>query len=156
MERVRVDDIESQPSAAAVRRAVGPAVGLEGAALNYFELAPGDSFAFGYHAHEDQEELFYLLEGEATFETENGDVTVAAGEAVRFAPGEYQRGVNESDRRVRALALGSPADGGGAEVLRDCPDCGGRTVQEFESVEGDDAALLTRCGDCGAETGRFS
>ena len=147
-----MEDVESRTSAAAERRAIAPAVGLEGAALNYYELAPGDSFAFGYHAHENQEELFYVIEGEATFETEAGEVTVGAGEVVYFEPGEYQRGVNEGEKRVVALALGTPADGGDVEVLRDCPDCGERTVQRFERADG---GLATVCVDCGAATGQF-
>jgi len=153
MEHLSVTDVESQPSAAAERRAIGPAIGLEGAALNYYELAPGDSFAFGYHAHETQEELFYVIEGEVVFETEAEEVTVGAGEAVRFAPGEYQRGVNEGDQRVVALALGAPLESGETEVLRECEDCGERTVQRFERDE--DGGLVTVCVDCGAETGRF-
>ncbi len=153
MEHLSVTDVDSQPSAAAERRAIGPAVGLEGAALNYYELAPGDSFAFGYHAHKTQEEMFYVIEGEAVFETEEGTVTVGAGEAVYFSPGEYQRGVNEGDERVVALALGSPAESGETEVLRECADCKERTVQQFERAE--EGELVTLCVDCGAETGRF-
>jgi len=77
-------------------------------ALNYYELAPGDSFAYGYHRHERQEELFLVQQGAATFETEAGDVVVEAGEVVRFVPGEFQRGVNEGEERVVAFALGAP------------------------------------------------
>lgn len=156
MEKVAVDDVDSWQGPASVKRPLGRALGLADAALNYYELAPGESFAFGYHRHGDQEEVFYVLEGEATFETEDGDVAVGAGELVRFAPGEWQQGHNRGDERVRALALGAPADSGETDILRECPDCGERTGQEISRAPDDEAALVTICVDCGAETGRFT
>ena len=154
MEKVHVEDVAGQMSAADVRRPVSKALGTEDMAINYYELAPGDSFAFGYHAHDDQEEVFYIQSGTATFETEDGDVVVGAGEAIRFARGEFQRGVNEGDDAVVALALGAPRDTENVEMYRDCPECGEQTQNEIEMV-GDKEALVTICSDCGAETGRF-
>jgi uncharacterized cupin superfamily protein len=153
MDRVSVDDIDRRMGPAADKRALSAALGTTDLALNYYELAPGDSFAFGYHRHPDQEELFYVVEGTATFETEDGTVAVEAGEALRFAPGEWQRGHNRGDERVIALAMGAPRDTQ-TEMLRECPDCGGRTENTVEMAE-DREALVTRCLDCGAETGRF-
>lgn len=57
------------------------------------------------HIHVDQEEMFYVVEGSATFGTAEGYYEVVGDEAVRFAPREYQEGKNESDDRVRALAM---------------------------------------------------
>jgi uncharacterized cupin superfamily protein len=154
MERVRIDDVDDWMGPADVKRPVGRALGVENAAINYYELAPGESFAFGYHRHDEQEEVFHVLSGTATFETEAGDVEVSAGELLRVAPGEWQRGVNRGDERVRALAIGAPADSGETTIRRDCPDCGERTDQSIErAADGD--ALVTLCVDCGAETGRF-
>jgi uncharacterized cupin superfamily protein len=155
MKHVRTEEVDSWMSPASVRRPLGKELGVEAMALNYFELAPGESFAFGYHRHADQEEVFYVVSGTATFETESGETVVDAGEAVRFEPGEYQQGWNRGEERCVALALGAPADTGETEVLRDCPDCGERTPQRIEPVEGGDA-LVTRCEGCGAETGRFT
>ena len=155
MERVSLDDVDSWMGPADVKRPLSRALGTEWMALNYYELAPGDSFAFGYHHHTDQEELFYVLEGTATFETEAGEVTVGPGEAIRFAPGEWQRGTNEGDERVVALAMGAPADPGESVVLRSCPECGTETDQEIERAPDADA-LVTLCVECGTETGRFT
>jgi uncharacterized cupin superfamily protein len=155
MERVSTDDVDSWISPAAEKRPLGQALGAEALALNYYELAPGDSFGFGYHRHPDQEEVFYVLEGEATFETEDGEVTVGAGEAARFAPGEWQLGHNAGEERVVALALGAPAEDSGAEVRRECPDCGERTPTSIERAEDGDG-LVTVCEECDAVTGRFS
>jgi uncharacterized cupin superfamily protein len=155
MEKVRVEDVDSWMSPASAKRSLTKALGVEGVAINHYELAPGESFAFGYHAHEDQEEVFYVLSGEATFETEDGDVVVGTGEAVRFGPGEYQQGTNESEGPVRALAIGAPRDGGDVDVRRACEACGERTSQSVETADSKDA-LVTRCLECGAETGRFT
>ncbi|MFB6152276.1 MAG: cupin domain-containing protein [Haloarculaceae archaeon] len=155
MERISVDDPERWMGPAADKRALSRALGTTDLALNYYELAPGDSFAFGYHRHPDQEEVFYVLEGTVTFETESGEVTVSADEAVRFAPGEWQRGRNAGDERVVALAMGAPGDARETEMLRECPDCGGRTENAVEMTD-DREALVTRCTECGAETGRFT
>jgi mannose-6-phosphate isomerase-like protein (cupin superfamily) len=154
MEKVAIDEVDSWLSPASAKRPLSRALGAENVAINYYELAPGESFAFGYHSHEGQEEVFYVTSGEATFETEEGPVTVGAGELVRFAPGEWQQGRNDGDERVRALALGAPAESGDADIERECENCGERTLQDVVPPdEGDE--LLTKCVDCGEVTGRF-
>jgi len=140
---------------AADKRALSSALDTDELAVNYYELAPGDTFGFGYHRHPGQEEVFYVIEGTATFETEDGEVDVSAGEAVRFAPGEWQLGRNADEERVRALAMGAPKDTRETEMLRECPDCGGRTENTIEMTDDRDA-LVTLCLECGAETGRFT
>ena len=154
MERTSIDDVESRMGPAAVRRILGPVLETTDVAVNYYELEPGDSFGFGYHRHSDQEEVFYVLQGTATFETEDGDVRVGPDEAVRFAPGEWQRGTNDGEERVVALAVGAPKDSGDTEMVRECPDCGDRTEQTVDWAD-DGEALVTLCLDCGAQTGRF-
>ena len=154
MERVRLDDVENSLGPAAVKRRLTEPLGAADVALNHYELEPGDAFGFGYHRHSDQEEVFVVETGTVTFETEAGPVEVAAGEAVRFGPGEFHRGVNEGDERVRALAIGAPQDAGETEIRRDCPDCGERTPQTIAWAD-DAEGLVTRCLDCDAVTGRF-
>jgi uncharacterized cupin superfamily protein len=154
MEKVRIDDVETSVQPAAVMRPLTDPLGTTDLAINYYELEPGDSFAFAYHSHEVQEEVFYVQEGTATFETEDGPVEVGAGEAIRFDRGEHQRGWNRGDERVRALALGAPLAYGDQPKLRDCPDCGERTENRLESVENEDA-VVARCEECGTETGRW-
>jgi uncharacterized cupin superfamily protein len=155
MRKARIEEVDSWMGPASVKRSLTKALGAEDVSVNYYELEPDESFAFGYHRHEGQEEVFYVLEGEATFETEDGEETASAGEAVRFEPGEWQQGWNRGDERVRALALGAPQEAGETTVLRECPDCGERTEQAIERAEDADA-LVTLCVDCGAETGRFT
>lgn len=154
MEKVDIESLDSWMGPADVKRPVGRALGMEDAAMNYYELEPGESFAFGYHRHADQEEVFYILDGEATFETEAGDVTVAAGDVIRFEPGEWQQGWNRGDDRVRALAIGAPEESGETTILRECEHCGERTEQRIEATEEGDE-LVTLCEECDGITGRF-
>ncbi|MFB6308215.1 MAG: cupin domain-containing protein [Haloarculaceae archaeon] len=155
MKKVRLEALESRMGPAAVKRPLSTALETTHVALNYYELAPGETFGFGYHRHGNQEEVFYIEAGTATFETEDGDVAVEAGEAIRFAPGEWQLGRNDTDDRVVALAIGAPADRAGTEMVRNCPECGGRTDHRVEMTD-DREALVTVCEECGTETGRFT
>lgn len=154
MEKVSIDDVDSWMAPAAVKRPVSRALKTDHVAVNYYELEPGDSFGFGYHRHPEQEEVFHVLDGTATFETEAGDVDVQAGDAIRFEPGEWQLGRNAGSERVVALALGAPAETSDAEIRKECPDCGNRTPASIERADDADA-LVTVCEDCGAETGRY-
>jgi uncharacterized cupin superfamily protein len=155
MKRVTLAEETSRMGPAAVTNPLTDALGLADVALNYYELEPGDSFAYGFHAHAEQEEVFYVQEGTVTFRTADGDVSVEAGELVRFGPGEYQRGTNRGDERVVALAIGAPQDAGATEILRTCEDCGTETSQELELTDEQDA-VLARCEECGSVTGRFT
>lgn len=51
--------------------------------VNFVEVEPGN-FAYGYHYHETDEEVFYIISGTGIVRTANGDVTVKAGDAITF------------------------------------------------------------------------
>lgn len=155
MERVRIDAVDNAVQPAAVMRRLTDSLDCDGLAINYYELAPGDSFAFAYHAHEVQEELFLVLEGTATWETDEGTVEVGPGEAIRFGRDEFQRGWNRDESRVRAIALGAPLDYGDQPKYADCPHCGERRRVEIARPGDDPEAVVTRCLDCGGEVGRW-
>ncbi|ELZ01155.1 cupin [Natrialba chahannaoensis JCM 10990] len=93
-----------------VRRPISAALGFTDFAMNYFELKPGESVSGGYHTHHDQEEVFYVEDGTAQFDTEDGAVTVDSGEVIRFAPGKFQQEYNpeDADEQVVGFAFGSP------------------------------------------------
>jgi len=154
MEKVRIDDVDRRVGPASVKRPLTDAVDAANVSLNYYELAPGESFAYGYHSHDSQEELFVIQQGHVTFETETGDVEVDAGDVIRFAPGEYQQGFNTSDEQVVALAIGAPQATGETEILRECPACEERTPHTVERVD-DGQTTRARCLVCSEQTGRF-
>lgn len=121
-------------------------------AMNYYVLDPGEEFTGGLHAHLDQEEVFVILEGEATFEVQESPtadsetVTVGEEQLIRFPPGEYQQGRNESEETVRALALGAPEESTDIRVASPCPACGESDYLAFAMTE--EGAMLD-CPDCG-------
>ena len=118
-EHISTDDIEetdlSQVDAIPPEhniRAIDEVLGTENIAVKIWYFEPGEEI--GYHAHSDQEELFYVLEGtfsvkagrsgeEEVFEATPGDFWVAAplvGHGHRYT-GDEGRGA--------ILALGAPA-----------------------------------------------
>ena len=147
MEKVDIDDLENHPRVADVQKHASAPLGLSDMALNYYELKPGESFSGALHTHMNQEEVFYVLEGTATFQTKEEPVTVEGGEVVRFAPGEYQEGRNESDDRVRALAMGAPQEDGETRTALPCRECGA----EYHEVEVTADGVELTCPDCGNE-----
>jgi len=153
MRKVDGSEMESRMGPADVSRPLTDALGATDVAINYYELVPGESTAYGYHVHSEQEEVFYALEGTITFETGDGEVTVQPGEAVRFGPGEYHRSHNAGDERAVVLAIGAPKEAGETEILVECPDCGEYTPQAL-SMADDRSAIVVTCEECGTETDR--
>ncbi|PSQ19642.1 cupin [Halobacteriales archaeon QS_8_69_26] len=153
MEHVSIDDVEPGAMGADVdRRGLSDPLSTEDLAINHYRLEPGERLSGGLHAHMDQEEVFVVVEGEATFERLEGeDVIVAGGEAVRFAPGDYQSGVNDGDGELRVLALGAPRDSEDVRVPRDCPECGNDNLRVLPAEDGE--GFDSVCPECGAEPG---
>jgi len=138
MDRLVRTDFDVEVTNEGVERCrLGDSLGTTGLALVRYRLAPGEGLPSGLHAHADQEEVFYVLAGTATFEflpalvdtgtgtdeRSGSELTVRAGEAVRFAPGEFQSGRNGADRPLDLLALAAPRDSTDLRFPVDCPDC---------------------------------
>lgn len=166
MERVDIDAVENAVAPARTFKSLTGPLGATDLAVNYYELEPGGSFGYAYHAHEIQEEVFVVLSGEVTFHV--GDdgldaedphptetVVVGADEAIRFGPGEFQRGVNEADEPATALALGAPLEYGACPKYRECPDCGEWTSHELTRVDDGDVVVAV-CQACEGETERWT
>ena len=148
MERVSIDDVKPDTFDDDVdRRGLSAPLGATGVAINRYRIPPGEGFPGGLHAHMDQEEVFVVIDGVATFETMDGEVTVGEREAIRFAPGEFQSGRNESDGDLVALALGAPRDSEDVRIPVECPDCG---HGDMRPEAGEDGPTLV-CPACGTE-----
>ena len=50
---------------------------------NFVEVEPG-KYAYGYHYHEENEEVFYIISGEASVKTEKGDIHLKQGDIICF------------------------------------------------------------------------
>lgn len=181
MERVSADDVEPARLDGVTRRRLGEALGATDVAVNRYAVEADGRLA-GLHAHRDQEEVFVVLAGAVVFETLEGRVPVAAGEAVRVPPGEFQSCVGDAAGGASVvLALGAPADGDGVRIpvrcsacghgehrltVQDgeerlvCPECGAETRPACPACGGDalrvvlddDERPVERCRDCGATT----
>lgn len=66
--------------------------------VNFVELEPGN-YAYGYHYHEANEEIFYIISGVGVIRTVDGDIEVKAGDIIGFPTGEKGAHVmkNESE-----------------------------------------------------------
>jgi mannose-6-phosphate isomerase-like protein (cupin superfamily) len=159
MERVSIRDVEpgtTDDHRSHDRRVLTGPLDTSDLALAHYVLEPGERFSGSVHTHVDQEEVFLVVEGEATFETDDGEVTVGTDEAIRFAPGEFQSGYNDGDGRVEAFALGAPRESTDVRISHiagygdvACPECGHDTMQVDPTAA--DAELT--CPECGAGMG---
>lgn len=98
------------------KRALGDAFGLDQFGINLTRLAPGAASAQRHwHSHED--ELVYLLEGEAVLVTDAGEQVMTPGMCTGFKAGipDGHQLVNRSDRDVIFLEVGTRASEGGAD-----------------------------------------
>ena len=168
MKQIDLDDVERVPhfmGANEDRRPLSRTIDAMGFAATYLELDPGESFSGGLHTHTDQEELFVVLEGTATFETTPGPnaatetTEVGPMDAIHFEAGDvFQQGRNESDEQVTGFAVGVGAERhawDGVEALVDCPECGEETVHSLAATDADDPrmpamdAMSITCTACG-------
>lgn len=164
MRKVAIEDVDIELSPLgvhSVRRPVSDALETDHFAMNYFELEPGESFSGGLHTHHDQEEVFYVQSGVATFEIADEPdsaatetTTVGANEVIRIPPGQYQEGYNDadSDEPVVGLALGAPAarhDWEAIESVLHCRDCEEETGHGLSLT--DEGTFEFTCEECGTE-----
>lgn len=96
-----------------VKRALGDAFGLTSFGVNHTTLAPGAWSALR-HAHTVQDELVYVLEGNPTLVTSDGESLLAPGMCVGFkaGSGNAHHLVNHTDKDVVLLEMGdrNPGD----------------------------------------------
>ena len=168
METKAIEDVETVPHFMGInshRKPLSRAIEEMGFAMVYFELEPGESFSGGLHTHHDQEELFYVIEGTATFRTKDQPGAepethdVGPGEVIHFEKdGPYQTGGNEGHERVVAVALGVSKPRHGWEntkVLFDCSNCDAETVHDMEVDDPQDERMpeaeetALSCRNCG-------
>lgn len=102
--------IEPTPDRPCVQRRTTASLGLEELAVNVYEAEPGEQLPLAYHYHDEQEELFCVLEGTLHVETPEEEYVVGSGELFAVAPGNPQRAYNPTDANaaVRVVAVGAP------------------------------------------------
>ncbi len=90
------------------RKRLGNEVGLDQFGVNLTRLKPGSATALR-HWHEQEDELVYILEGEATLIEDDGEVALKAGDAAGFKAGvaNGHHIVNKSNADVILLEIGT-------------------------------------------------
>jgi uncharacterized cupin superfamily protein len=98
-----------------VKRPLGDLFGLTNFGVNLTSLAPGAVSSLR-HAHSHQDELVYILEGEPTLITDDGETVLRPGMAAGFkaGSGNAHHLVNRTDREVVFIEIGdrTPRDTG--------------------------------------------
>ncbi|ARP98703.1 cupin domain-containing protein [Pseudorhodoplanes sinuspersici] len=96
------------------KRPLGDLFGLKNFGVNLTKLAPGGESAL-LHRHSKQDEFVYILEGEPTLVTDQGEVQLSPGLCAGFpAAGLAHHLVNRTNRDVIYLEIGdrTPGDEG--------------------------------------------
>jgi uncharacterized cupin superfamily protein len=98
-------DVPCQPRS---RRRLADAFGLTQFGANLLELPPG-AWSSQRHWHERQDELIYVLEGEVTLVTDEGETPLTPGMTAGFraGSGNGHHLINRSASTVRVLEVGT-------------------------------------------------
>ncbi len=103
---------EMEGSGGATWRLARKSVEAESFGFNVVDIAPGGQIPEHDHTGDNQEEVFIILEGQATIVADDNEHDAPAGTYCRYAP-EVSRTIrNDSDANVRALLVGVPVDSG--------------------------------------------
>lgn len=94
-----------------IKRPLGDIFGLKNFGVNLTRLAPGAASSL-HHRHSRQDEFIYVLEGEPTLCTDNGETPLRAGMVAGFvANGTAHHLENRSDRDCVILEIGDRTQG---------------------------------------------
>jgi uncharacterized cupin superfamily protein len=107
-------------------------LGVKGFGLNLLRLEPGQRGRV--HAHERQEEVYVVLDGELTLLLEDEEVVVGRDGVVRVAAHVRRQLVNRGPEPLRLLAIGAQGEHQGRDGIAwtdwDQPREAGRPPQE--------------------------
>jgi len=93
------------------RRPLGDLFGIKNFGVNLTTLLPG-AVSSVHHRHSRQDEMVYMLEGEATLFTDDGETILRAGMCAGFAAGETAHHLkNNSIVNVVFLEIGDRSEG---------------------------------------------
>jgi len=108
--------VEPTPDRPCELRRLTEAAGLEQVALNRYSADPGEEIPLAYHYHDEQEEAFFVIDGEIEIETPEGTFSIGADELFAADPGSPHRAYCPADAEETAevLAVGAPPTEGDA------------------------------------------
>lgn len=102
------------------KRQLGEVFGLGNFGVNLVRMAPGTLSALR-HAHSEQDEFVYILQGHPTLQTDAGDILLAPGMCAGFAAGTGDAHClrNTTDAEVLYLEVGDRTPGDSASYPDD-------------------------------------
>jgi quercetin dioxygenase-like cupin family protein len=108
-----VDEFEEmEGSGGATWHLARKTLGAEAFGFNVVDIEPGGQIPAHDHSGDNQEEVFIILEGQATIVADEEELDGPAGTYIRYAPEVHRTIKNNSDAPVRALLIGVPVDSG--------------------------------------------
>lgn len=111
---VSLAEEETNPEKPGSRWELSSALGIDAFNFNVGVLSPGERLSQNhFHYHENQRELFYVVEGRCRVETGDEGFEMGVDEAVAFEAGEEGTHVihNPFDEPCKLVAIGWPPDG---------------------------------------------
>jgi uncharacterized cupin superfamily protein len=104
------DDLPVEPDRPSEMRYVSEAAGLEHIGLRVYRVAPGEEIPLsGMHYHDEQEEVFHVLDGTLAVETPEETFSVEAGQFFAAEPGSPHRAHVPDDAATDATVVGMGA-----------------------------------------------
>ena len=76
-------EVQSQNGNTFTVKSIIPKDLISKCSANFVEVEPGN-YAYGYNYHEENEEVFYIISGEASVKTEKGEIQLKQGDAICF------------------------------------------------------------------------
>jgi uncharacterized RmlC-like cupin family protein len=126
---------------------------LPGRGLNFVHddvLAPGVSI--GPHAHQEDEEYYYIISGQGTMTLDHQRFEVAAGDITAVFPGGMHalENTGAEDRRILVFSVAGPAPAPPAEEAGDIPE----ELSALEAEANRDARMRGLCREGALEVAR--
>jgi len=109
-------DLDPEPDRPSEMKYVSEAADLDHLGLRTYRVEPGESIPLsGLHYHDEQEEVFYVREGELSVETPDRTYTVDPGQFFVAEPGSPHRAhvADDADGECRLLGVGAPPQSDG-------------------------------------------
>ncbi|MFC4553415.1 MULTISPECIES: cupin domain-containing protein [Halorussus] len=108
MSYTKVDSQDVEPVGEGLRFLRDP-LDCENLGVSILDVDPGWTGKEHDHAEDGQEEVYVLLEGEATVTVEGEDVELSAGEALRI-PADATRQIHNGDTESRFVLAGASGE----------------------------------------------
>jgi len=86
------------------------ALETEEVGVTILELEPGGKGKPHDHAHDGQEEVYVVVDGEVTVHLDAREEVLGANEAIRLAPDRTRQLENTGDVRARLVLVGGPTE----------------------------------------------